>query len=94
LSHWVIPNAGRSLDNDGYPRTMLCCKAIQRHPPPTSAAPGNASTLQADRGTRTGDVHLSSQPDQVLWAYAPNVHALPGIGKRFGQTITIDAHVP
>jgi acetamidase/formamidase len=59
-------------------------------PSPTSAALGDISTLQPEAGTRTGDVYLSSQPDQVLWGYVPNVHASPVARMRSGQTITID----
>ncbi|MCW2650477.1 MAG: acetamidase [Mycobacterium sp.] len=60
-------------------------------PAPTSAALGNITALQPGQGARPGDVYLSSQPDQVLWGYVPNVHSSPVITMRSGQTITIDA---
>src|SRR6202790_5740204 len=58
---------------------------------PTSAALADIKPLQPGQGTRTGDVYLSSQPDQVLWGYVPNVHTSPVTRMRSGQTITIDA---
>jgi acetamidase/formamidase len=60
-------------------------------PSPTSAALADIKPLQPGQGTRTGDVYLSSQPDQVVWGYVPNVHASPVTRMRSGQTITIDA---
>jgi acetamidase/formamidase len=60
-------------------------------PSPSSAALADIAALQPGQGTRTGDVYLSSQPDQVLWGYVPNVHASPVTRMRSGQTITIDA---
>jgi acetamidase/formamidase len=59
-------------------------------PVPTSGALAGIKLLQPGQGTRSGDVYLASQPDQVLWGYVPNVHASPVISMRSGQTITID----
>lgn len=56
-----------------------------------SAALADITTLQPGQGTRTGDVYLSSEPNQVLWGYVPNVHTAPVTRMRSGQTITIDA---
>ena len=47
--------------------------------------------VQPGRGDRTGDLYLSSLPDQVLWGYVPTVHASPVLRMRSGQTVTIDA---
>ena len=60
-------------------------------PSSPSAALADITALQPGQGTRTGDVYLSSQPDQVLWGYVPNVHTAPVTRMRSGQTITIDA---
>jgi acetamidase/formamidase len=60
-------------------------------PSPAAPAIADIKALQPGQGTRTGDVYLSSQPDQVLWGYVPNVHTSPVTRMRSGQTITIDA---
>jgi len=60
-------------------------------PSPTSGALADIKALQPGQGTRTGDLYLPSQPDQVLWGYVPNVHTAPVTRMRSGQTITIDA---
>ncbi|MCW2562882.1 MAG: Acetamidase/Formamidase, partial [Mycobacterium sp.] len=44
-------------------------------PSSPSAALAHITALQPGQGTRTGDVYLSSEPNQVLWGYVPNVHA-------------------
>ncbi|MDT5309105.1 MAG: hypothetical protein QOE48_4801 [Mycobacterium sp.] len=46
--------------------------------------------VQPGQGHRSGDLYLSSLPDQVLWGYVPTVHASPVLQMRSGQTITID----
>jgi Acetamidase/Formamidase family len=60
-------------------------------PSSPSAALADITALQPGQGTRTGDVYLSSEPNQVLWGYVPNVHTAPVTSMRSGQTITIDA---
>jgi acetamidase/formamidase len=69
------------------------CTSSPGSPAPASpsAALADITALQPGQGTRTGDVYLSSQPDQVLWGYVPNVHTAPVTRMRSGQTITIDA---
>ncbi len=72
----------------------VACSHGSASPALSSTAPaalGAITPLQPGPGTHSGDMYLSSQPDQVLWGYVPNVHSAPVIRMRSGQTITIDA---
>src|SRR5258705_1090876 len=60
-------------------------------PSSPSAELADITALQPGQGTRTGDVHLSSAPNQVPWGYVPNVHGAAVTRMRSGQTITSDA---
>jgi acetamidase/formamidase len=77
----------------GIAGVASACTNSSGSPAPSSpsAALANTTVLQPGQGTRTGDVYLSSEPNQVLWGYVPNVHAAPVTRMRSGQTITIDA---
>jgi acetamidase/formamidase len=60
-------------------------------PAPNQLSFSKIDIVQPGRGDRTGDLYLSSLPDQVLWGYVPTVHASPVLQMRSGQTVTIDA---
>lgn len=55
---------------------------------PPSGAP--SSPLQPGTGEILGDVHLGSDPDEVLWGYLPGVDARPAARMTSGQTLTVD----
>jgi acetamidase/formamidase len=57
---------------------------------PQPLASSKIDIVQPGHGNRSGDLYLSSLPDQVLWGYVPTVHATPVLQMRSGQTVTID----
>jgi acetamidase/formamidase len=88
-----IKAAARVGVGAGIAGVVSACTHSSGSPAPSSpaAALADITALQPGQGARTGDVYLSSQPNQVLWGYVPNVHTAPVTRMRSGQTITIDA---